>query len=234
MGSSQFTTVTGAPTPLSSLTPLAVDPTFLAARVAFRPLDYQGEGQVLGHYKVGLKTGAIAATLGAASDLVSFQWNPTISAFAVLMSISVAVAIQTGVTTGVPLDLEAFNVRSFTVQAAAGGGAVTFGAQNQKNRSTMGSSLANIWYANSTTKLTAGTYTADSLPFATTPLNSVSPTVVGSASPLTELYSWKALGQHPEVYGVQEGFVIRNIAAGPASGAINYYFNLEWAEVVLF
>ena len=234
MGSSQFTTVTGAPTPLSSLTPLAVDPTFLAARVAFRPLDYQGEGQVLGHYKVGLKTGAIAATLGAASDLVSFQWNPTISAFAVLMSITAGVVVDSTVSVGVPMDIEVFNVRSFSVQAAAGGAAVAFGAQNQKNRSTMGSSLASIWYANSTTKLTAGTYTADALPFVAAPFNPPTNTVAGNASSLIELYAWKGLGEHPEVYGVQEGFVVRNVAAGPATGTISYYVNLEWAEVVLF
>ena len=229
---SEFTTLVGGPTGLSTGTPLAIDPTFLAARIAARPLDYEGEGQVLGHYKVGLKTGVIAAAYTAAQDFVSFMWQPAISAYAVLISISVGLTISNVTDTNIVLDVQAFTGRSFTVQAT-GGGAVVFGAQNQKNRSTMGNSRANVYYANGTAPLTAGTRTLDTQPFAAAPLPL--PAVVGGCSPLVELYAWKSLGQHPEVYAPSEGFVIQNIAAGPAAtGALEYYFNLEWAEVVLF
>jgi hypothetical protein len=46
--------------------PLEVDPQYLAARIALRPLDYTGQGKVLGHYGIGQRSGEIAATLGAA------------------------------------------------------------------------------------------------------------------------------------------------------------------------
>ena len=235
MPPSQFTTFLGAPTILSAApVPIAVDPLFQAARVALRPLDYTGVGQILGHYRVGVKTGAIAATLSAASGLLSYRWAPGNGTFAVLLRIEAAVVVDSTVTTGVPMDIAAWNARSFSVQAAANGAAVAFTAQSQKNRSTMSQSLASIYYASSTTAITEGTQTLDGAPFANAPFNPPTNTVAGSASALVDLYSVKTFGQHPEVYQSNEGFVLQNIAAGPATGTISYYINVEWAEVVLF
>ena len=43
---------------------LEVDKTFLAARVAMRPLDYKKNGRVLGHYGINTRSGELAATIG--------------------------------------------------------------------------------------------------------------------------------------------------------------------------
>jgi hypothetical protein len=56
--------------------PLEVDPQYLAARIALRPLDYTGQGKVLGHYSVGQRSGEIAATLGANAHLARIRWAP--------------------------------------------------------------------------------------------------------------------------------------------------------------
>ena len=229
-----FTTLVGGPSGISTGTPLAVDPTFLAARIAARPLEYAGEGQVLGHYKVGLKTGTFTAGFTAAQDIAAFQWSPAISAFAVLTRVTVGYVIVATTTESSPPDIQMFNARGFTAQDT-GGAAVVFGSQNQKNRSTMGNSRASVYYANGTAPLTAGTRTLDSLPVAVAPFNMPTDTTAGNASSLIELYAWKGLGQHPEVYSPSEGFIIQNITAGPAvTGTCSYYVNLEWAEVVLF
>src|SRR5437016_167328 len=77
----------------------AIDPQYLAARIAMRPLDYTGQGKVLGHYAVGQRSGEIAATLGAAGKLASIRWAPPDgTSYLVLQRIKLGLSISADVT----------------------------------------------------------------------------------------------------------------------------------------
>src|SRR5437879_1402314 len=75
----------------------AVDPLYLAARIAMRPLDYTGQGRILGHYMTGQRSGEIAATLGAGGKLASIRW-PDLSTFLVLLRLKIGISISADVT----------------------------------------------------------------------------------------------------------------------------------------
>jgi hypothetical protein len=78
---------------------LEIDPLYLAARIALRPLDYTGYGKILGHYAVGQRSGEIAATLGAAAHLARVRWAPPDgTSFLVLMRLKLGLSISADVT----------------------------------------------------------------------------------------------------------------------------------------
>ncbi len=54
---------------------MAVDPTFLAARVALRPLDYAGLGQVLGLSRASAVTGTTVSVGGGGILFENQQWT---------------------------------------------------------------------------------------------------------------------------------------------------------------
>ena len=72
---------------------LEVDRTFLAARIAARPLDYASEGRVLGHYAVAQRSGELAATIGALGHLAAIRWADS-TAYCVLMRVKAGWSIS--------------------------------------------------------------------------------------------------------------------------------------------
>src|SRR5882724_7838789 len=72
---------------------LGIDPTFQAARICARPLDYAALGQVLGHYRVAGATGALTV-LSAGNPFFSFRWANA-NAYAVVQQIKMSGAITT-------------------------------------------------------------------------------------------------------------------------------------------
>src|ERR1700730_11333530 len=76
-----------------------IDPTFWAARIALRPLDYASKGNILGHYAVGQRSGEIPATLGAAAPRARIRWAPPDGkSFFVLMRLKLGMSISADVT----------------------------------------------------------------------------------------------------------------------------------------
>src|SRR5712691_7553368 len=74
---------------------MAVDPTFLAARVAIKPAEYAQNGQILGHYRQAASTAAILA--GANAVLFSLRWADP-SRYFVLMRLSASVTTVAAIT----------------------------------------------------------------------------------------------------------------------------------------
>ena len=117
----------------------AVDPQFLAGRIAMRPLDYSGFGSVLGHYRaIAVASGVNGLT--AAQIIQSIRWNPPVAQFKVLTRYAALLEVLTAITTACVFDLQAFVFRGATGNASGTGSTtLTFGGNNQKDAHVHGS-----------------------------------------------------------------------------------------------
>lgn len=218
------------------------------AHQEIKPADYLGIGGFIGgHYAVAQRSGSIAATIGAAGHLASIRW-PSTTGVCVVNRIRVGITVDGAITTATELTLRAIVVRGFTVDFTTASTAInmaTVPKSNSMRSGTMSSSLMGTAGPRiaTTTVMSGQTLTADSAPFAIvtlpglTPTNSTGTAVlvpVGFGTPMTTLYEWTGLGQHPVVLSANEGIVIQPHVAGPASGTFGLYVEWNWSEVLNF
>lgn len=205
-----------------------VDATYGALRQSPRPYDHAvpGIGRLLGHYSVGVPTGATTVIAGGGA-IFSMRWTDN-AALYVLERITVSMGISTVFTTAQVLDIDAIVARGFTA-ADTGGTSVTLTGQNQKNRSNnMGTSSVADMRVATTAALGAGTKTLDAQAFATAAFTQNN--TLGSGS-VVELYKNDKPGQHPQVFLANEGINIRLPTTQGAAGVVKYYINIDWAEI---
>ena len=228
---------------------LEVDPTFMAARIAFRPLDYASEGRVLGHYAVNHRSGSMtgAGALLLAENVASLRWTDS-TAYCVLMRIKAGWSVVTAITTAAEMNLGAFIARGFTVDFSSARTLSDLAAIPKANtvRNSMGPSLMGVnGPAIATTiRMTGHTYAVNTNPFAIGVWPSIYSTNVtgtavlmgvGMAGATQTLYEATALSQHPVVLSQNEGVVIQPMTNAPATdGTFSYYVQWEWAEVEVF
>jgi hypothetical protein len=203
--------------------------TFRAWRFTPRPVDHGA----LGAYCVGLRSGVIAAALGANSEIFQFRWSDG-TRYAVVRKIRIHAAVSTTFfAAGVPLQVDLLKATGWS--AAGSGGTRATPAALLKRRSSMGSTLvaANDIGIASTGALTAGTKTLETLALGS----------IVAACPITaSLYGqiiapgtilWQAEvgdGEHPLVLAQNEGFVI-TVPGIPATGTWMAGVTVDWAEV---
>ena len=189
----------------------------------------------LGSYRVSTVSGAIAATLGAASTLFSMRWTDA-TRLCLIQEVRASCIVSGLITAGVLFDLEAVVARSFSVSDSTGT-AVSFTSPNQKLRASMGASLMGDMRIAGTAALTAGTRTPDALAigriqgFTGT---SVGTQVFGSGLGTIPLYMRDTMDQHPIILVQNEGLLIRNPLAGPATGTINVAVTVDWIELAAY
>lgn len=195
-----------------------------ALRVFERPVNVGA----LGSYGVAVKSGIMAAGLGAAAPILAFLWKPatTPTALAVIRRIKFSAwNLGTGFAAGNFL-FDFLVARAFTVQDT-GGGAVTLTTNNGKLRTSFGTTQAVI-QASATATLTAGTRTLDANPFRT-----LAGVVVNSAfaSMLSDTVVFEQKpGEWPMIFaGTGEGFVIQATVA--ATGTWTWGCAIDWDEV---
>ena len=181
---------------------------------------------ILGIYSAGVRTGDIAAPLAANSPLFSLRWTNT-TRFFVLDQLRVAVAVSGVITTSVASSLELVIARSFTA-SDTGGTALTLTGDNNTFRTSFATSLVGDARIATTAALSAGTRTLDSQAFAGVPF--ATGTAIGVPLELTTLYD--RLSLFPLVLDADEGFIVRNGPAGPATGTFVVHVNLRWLETV--
>ncbi len=185
----------------------------------------------LGYYRQVVVSGNIAATLAANSDLFSFQWTNA-SDLAIIQSVRASAIVQSTISVAVPFDLAIYVARSYTA-ADTGGTSVLPTGNNQKMRTSMGTTLVNDMRISSTAALTPGTRTVDTNPMGRVQGNSG--TATGTqffAQPNPQpLYTRDNNDHHPIVLKQNEGFVIQNPLAGPATGTFSILVQVEWGEV---
>lgn len=224
-----------------------VDPTFLAARYSLRPLDYNMNGYSGGGYRAVSFSGAVN-TISAAGILASLRWADASRTFK-LLRLAVVTHISSAVTTATPIDVQAFLFRGSTGNASGSGSStLTMTGQNQKIRTTMGTSLfatgGEIRTIGTTTALTAASgKTNDSAPFgfatfpsllAVTATGTAVALPAGSGSPIgwQTLYSIENPYQAPIDLAANEGIEIQCKTATPTTGGIIYGFLWDWAELL--
>lgn len=222
---------------------MEVDKTFLAGRIAMRPLEYASKGRVLGHYATAQRSGELAATIGALGHLASIRWAND-NAFCVLMRIKAGYSVSAAITAAVEMNIRAIIVRGFTVDFTTAATACNMAAISDTNkmRKTMGTSLMGTAGPRiSTTAVQSGqTLTADANPFAMAVWdnnNIITGTVtqpVGIGFPTQTLYECTSPYQHPVVLSQYEGVVLQPITAGPGTGTYALYTQWEWSEVEVF
>ncbi len=206
---------------------------------------------VLGHYMVAQRSGEIAATLGAAAHLARIRWAPTLSnIYLVLLRLRVGWSVSADITSGkIEMPFRAIIARQFTVDYTAHMTSINMATTAKTNvmRSTGPNSMspsqmgANGPGICDTAGGTGQTLTADAAPFAistTAPLClAVSATgtatlaTQGMCSPMVTLYERGADGFHPVILANNEGVLVQNHLAGPASGTFGLYTEWTWAEV---
>ncbi len=164
------------------------------------------------------------------------------------MRIKAAYSVPTAITTATQMDLQAVIARGFTVDFTTASTAAAMSAVNATNamRRTMSNSQmgANGPRICTTAVMSGQTATQDANPFAMTVFPTLYPSTatgtavavpIGTGVPMQTLYEWTGLGQHPIVLAQNEGVFLETVTAGPVTtGGVAYYFQWEWAEVLLF
>jgi hypothetical protein len=216
-----------------------IDKSHFASRVSLRPLDHADAGGIIGgHFWMAATFTNTAAAFGVAGQqLFSVRW-----ADSRLLMVLKRVTIQTSLTTVAAglavLDYDIIKATSFSTNPS-GGTAISLATTSQKSRSsTMNGSLlatSGAIQISSGAALTPGTQTLDTQPFGyacclTQTATSPAAGVV-YPTPLQSLYELRDFGQHPMIFGANEGFAIRNVGAYQAALVARHGILMVWAEV---
>ena len=204
-----------------------------ALRVANRPLDVGS----LGHYRLSMASGTIAAALAANGELFHFRWTDA-TRLAVVHKVLISAGANVAATAAGLVALEAVIARSWSA-AGTGGTAATITGNNQKTRTSMGTTLLGEARCASTAALGAGTKTLDSQGVGNLAIGigtgALTTTPVLTLIPKTDLLEMDANEPHPVVLAQNEGLVIKNGAtAWPATLTWNIGVTIVWAEIAAY
>lgn len=208
--------------------------TFRAQRITARPLDYGS----LGHYRLSMTSGTIAAALAANGELFQFRWTDA-TRLAVVQKVLISAGANVAATAAALCSLECVIARSFSA-AGTGGTAATITGNNAKTRTSMGTTLLGEARMATTAALGAGTKTLDTqgignvfIGIGTGAITTAVKLQLVEKIDLVEVDAPSA--QHPIVLAQNEGFVIKNGAvAFPATMTWGLSVTVVWAELAAF
>jgi hypothetical protein len=206
---------------------------YRALRVTNRPLDVAS----LGHYRLSMASGTIAAALAANAELFQFRWTDA-TRLAVIHKILISGGANVAATAAGLVTLEATIARSWSA-AGTGGTAATITGNNQKTRTSMGTTLLGEARVASTAALGAGTKTLDSQGIGNLTLGigtgAITVSVDLNLFPKTDLLEADTNEAHPVVLAQNEGFVVKNGAtAWPAAMTWALGVTVVWAEIAAY
>lgn len=206
---------------------------FRAIRTTPRPTEFGA----LGHYKASVVTGSMTAGLASNSEIFQFRWTDA-TRLAVITKVALDGLIATTAFAAGQILFTSTVARSFS-GAGTGGNTLSLTGNNQKMRTSMGSSLLGELRYASTSALGAGTKTLDA--GFVGQINSHSSAGTGAATPIIGNQYLPSLdlftpdpgaGEHPLVLAQNEGLVIR--ATVPGTGVWILGMTIRWAEVAAF
>lgn len=212
-------------------------PTFKALKVTARPIQYGA----LGIYRIGLNSGSLVAN-GASIELFQFRWAPVLvpQSYAILYKLAISAGLSVAATVaGALLSFQAIPARSWTV-AGSGGTRVDLTGDNGKLRApVMLASMANDIGMATTAGLTAGTKILDTTPLGATQCSlSLAAITVGLKLNLLNARDGVLFNGYdttwPYIMSPGEGYVIKTVAAFPASTTWHCGVQTAWAEVLDF
>jgi len=188
----------------------------------------------LGYYRSANVSGAITATLGAASNLWTLR-GTNASNLCIVQNVQMIAYVASTITTSVAFIAELFIARSYTANATGGTSYVPASGQ-QKMKTSMGNSLMGDLQICGTSGLSAGTWTLDNQPIGYAEGNSgtTTGTVFFGNGNNGVLYKQDTTNTYPIVLAQNEGLVIQNVLAGPATGTFTIGVAVEWGEVATY
>ena len=193
-----------------------------AARVTVRPIDFGSNGI----YSVGGTSGTMAAGLGAAAVVYSFQNGTSSPVLALVRKVIIGAGGIGAFTAG----FTAFSLnvcRSFSVADSGGTGLKPTGNSSRLRTTGMvASQIGDIRIA-TTGALTLGTRTPDGSNLATQ-VSATTATAGNVVFPVFPLFEAR-VGEYPLVLAAQEGFEI--LATVPATGTWTFSVQTMWEEV---
>jgi hypothetical protein len=196
---------------------------YRAVRTEDRPIDYGS----LGSYALSSISGTMAAGLAANSEIYQFRWTDATRVCAVTsITIEGLAGSATAFTAGFG-KVDVLVARAFSA-AGSGGTAATITVNNQKLRTSMGTTLLGESRCASTAALGAGTKTLDANPIgiATFTLGTVVSATYLTKYPLFDASSGR---ESPLLLATNEGFAIR--ATVPATGTWQFGVTVKWTEL---
>lgn len=198
---------------------------FRALRTTKRPMDYGA----LGSYAVSGRTGVMAAGLAANSEIFNLRWTDA-TRLCVITSVHCSggggiVAFAAGVTI-----MELLVARSWTANGT-GQTALSLTTNNNKLRSSMGTSLVTDLRVSSTGAIAAGAKTLDAQPIGSI-VSSVPATAGSPLWPAAHLYEINENDGHPIILAANEGIIVR--ATVPATGTWTTAIDVTWMEMAAY
>lgn len=207
--------------------------THRAHRVAGRP------GEALGHYRVSVVTGTLAAALAASAQVWQFKWTDAtkLAVIYVLRWKFLPLTPFTAATLTDHASFDAFVARPFA--SGGGGTTLTLTGNNGKMRTSMATSLATINVA-TTAALTAATgMDAQAFEQSIRKGNRVNPAAATEEVVMPSIEGGDfspdiSSGHHPLVLATNEGIVLRNRTVWPAAGTGILQVECRWSEVAAY
>lgn len=197
--------------------------TYRAMRSTLRPIDYGAYGS----YRLSQLSGTMAAGLTANAEIFQFRWS---DASRICIVTSVIFDGLSGSATAFAAGfgkVDMLVARAWTADGS-GGSAATITGNNQKQRTSMGSTLLGASRISSTAALTAGTKTLDSQAIGQYSAAFGTTTSV-QWIPQFDLFHADPGGESPLILAQNEGFVIR--ASVPATGTWQFGVTVVWTEI---
>lgn len=196
----------------------------------------------LGHYRLSVVTGTLAAALAASAVVFSARWTDA-TRFAVITRCRSRFMPLTPFTAATLTDHTSFDLfigRSFSASHTGGTG-LTLTGDNLQMRASMGASLFGDLRIATTAALGGGTVTLDAHPIAGSLRkgNRVNPAtgteeIIMPTTDGMDLDISVADGEHPIVLAQNEGLVLRNRTVWPAAGTGILIVSMAWAEVTAY
>lgn len=201
-----------------------------ALLVSNRPMDVGA----LGAYCLSASTGTMAASLAAGSQVFSFRWTDATRVCVITRIVCDGAAnAGTAFAAGVA-KFESVIARSYTADSATGT-LITLGGNNQKLRTSMGTTLVTSGASAriaATAAITAGTQTLDANPFGQVMGGVVATAGTQFISGDATFYDAGSTNMYPVVLAQNEGFIIR--ATVPATGTWSAGFSVRWYELAAY
>ena len=211
-----------------------VESSFRALRATGRPLDHGS----LGHYRLGMTSGTVAAALTANSELFQFRWTDATRLCAV-QKVLISAGANVAATAAGLVNLDLVIARSWSA-AGTGGTAATITGNNAKTRTNMGTTLLGEARCATTAALGAGTKTLDSQAIGNVFIGIGTGAITVShrlqlVDKIDMMEIDADMSTHPVVLAQNEGLVIRNGAtAWPAAMTWGFSVTVVWAEVTAY
>lgn len=186
----------------------------------------------LGAYRLA-QTSGLTTGVAAAAPVYSWRWGDA-TRLAVLRKLRVRAAVITGFTAAQQLGCDAVIARAFTASDTAGT-AATLTGNNQKKRTSMGTTLLTDARISAAAALTAGTRTLDAQAFIGTNAKTLAAAATVQLNSLEMIYDDSHYSQgYPIIFAQNEGFVVRNQIAMGAAGTVQWWVEVAWDEVTSF